>query len=149
MLICDEAVAALDGTVREQILALLREQQAERRFTIIFITHDLAVAREISHQAVVMYLGEPVEQAATAELFARPKHPYTRALLGAVPVPDPENPGGRASVAGEVPSALSPPSGCAFHPRCPHAQPRCADEAPELREVDGSLVRCHFAEDLV
>jgi oligopeptide/dipeptide ABC transporter ATP-binding protein len=149
MLICDEAVAALDGTVREQILDLLREQQAERRFTIIFITHDLAVAREISHQVVVMYLGGAVEQAATAELFARPRHPYTRALLGAVPIPDPESPGGRASVSGEVPSALSPPAGCAFHPRCPHAQPRCATEPPELREVGGSFVRCHFAEDLV
>lgn len=149
LLICDEAVAALDGTVREQILTLLREQQAERHFAMIFITHDLVVAREISHQAVVMYLGEPVEQAATAELFARPRHPYTRALFSAAPIPDPENPGGRASVSGEVPSALSPPAGCAFHPRCPHAQSRCRNEAPELREMGSSLVRCHFAEDLV
>jgi oligopeptide/dipeptide ABC transporter ATP-binding protein len=149
VLVCDEAVAALDGTVREQILALLREQQREGHFTIIFITHDLAVAREISHQVIVMYLGERVEQAATADLFTRPRHPYTRALLSAAPIPDPMNPGGKASVSGEVPSALNPPPGCAFHPRCPHARERCRTEAPEPREVDGSVVRCHFAEDLV
>ena len=149
VLVCDEAVAALDGTVREQVLQLLREQQREGHFTIIFITHDLVVAREISHQVIVMYLGEPVEQAATAELFDSPKHPYTRALLSAAPVADPANPGGRTSVSGEVPSALNPPTGCAFHPRCPHAQDRCRSEAPELREVGGSLVRCHLAEELV
>ena len=148
VLVCDEAVAALDGTVREHILELLQRQQQERRFTIIFITHDLAVARSISHQVVVMYLGEIVERSTTAKLFANPRHPYTQALLEAIPIADPDNPGGRASVAGEVPSALNPPAGCAFHPRCPHAQARCASDAPELREVGGSLVRCHFAEEL-
>ncbi len=147
-LVCDEAVAALDGTVRERILELLRQQQREGRFTIVFITHDLAVAREISHRVIVMYLGEAVEQAETGELFANPRHPYTRALLRAAPVPDPANPGGKTSVSGEAPSALQPPSGCAFHPRCPHAKERCRDEAPELREVGSSLVRCHFAEEL-
>ncbi len=149
VLVCDEAVAALDGTVREQILQLLRQQQRDGHFTIIFITHDLAVAREISHQVIVMYLGEPVEQAATADLFDNPRHPYSRALLNAAPVPDPANPGGKTSVSGEVPSALDPPTGCAFHPRCPHAKERCRDEQPELREIDGRFVRCHFAEELV
>jgi oligopeptide/dipeptide ABC transporter ATP-binding protein len=148
ILFCDEAVAALDGTVREQILELLREQQRDGHFTIIFITHDLRVAREISHQVIVMYLGEVVEQGSTQELFERPRHPYTRALLNAAPVPDPANPGGKASVAGEVPSSLNPPAGCSFHPRCPHAQDRCRTEAPELREVGDSRVRCHFAEEL-
>jgi oligopeptide/dipeptide ABC transporter ATP-binding protein len=148
ILFCDEAVAALDGTVREQILELLREQQRDGHFTIIFITHDLRVAREISHQVIVMYLGEVVEQGSTQELFERPRHPYTRALLNAAPVPDPANPGGKASVAGEVPSSLNPPAGCSFHPRCPHAQDRCRTEAPELREAGDSRVRCHFAEEL-
>ncbi len=148
VLVCDEAVAALDGTVRERILELLRRQQREGGFTIIFITHDLTVAREISHRVIVMYLGETVEQAATDDLFASPAHPYTRALLRAAPVPDPANPGGKTSVSGETPSPLQPPSGCAFHPRCPHARERCRDEAPQLREVGRSLVRCHFAEEL-
>ncbi len=149
VLVCDEAVAALDGTVRERILAMLRRQQRERGFTIVFITHDLAVARSISHRVVVMYLGEVVEEAATADLFSRPRHPYTRALLSAIPIADPGNPGGRASVAGEAPSALEPPPACAFHPRCPHAEKRCREEAPELRELGGSRVRCHLAEKLI
>jgi oligopeptide/dipeptide ABC transporter ATP-binding protein len=148
VLVRDEAVAALDGTVREHILELLRRQQAERPFAIIFNTHHMAVARSVSHRVAVMYLGMIVERASTADLFSAPRHPYTRALLEAIPIADPDNPGGRASVTGEVPSPLSPPSGCAFHPRCPHARRRCASDAPELRRVGGSLVRCHFAEDL-
>lgn len=148
VLVCDEAVAALDGTVRERVLELLRVAQRESGLAIVFITHDLAVARSISHRVAVMYLGEIVEQATTETLFGRPQHPYTRALLSAIPVPDPTNPGGKASVMGEIPSALTPPSGCAFHPRCPHVQGRCRSEAPDAREISGSRVRCHFAGDL-
>ena len=94
-----------------------------------------------------MYLGEPVELAATRELFACPRHPYTQALLAAIPVPDPDRPGGRASVAGEVPSVLDPPPGCAFHPRCPRAIERCRAEAPAPRELAGTVVSCHRAEE--
>jgi oligopeptide/dipeptide ABC transporter ATP-binding protein len=148
VLVCDEAVAALDGTVREQILELLREIQAESGLSIIFITHDLAVARSISHRVSVLYLGELVEQATTAELFAHPRHPYTQALLSAIPVPDPQSPGGKSSVVGEVPSALEPPPGCAFHPRCPHAKDQCRVDRPAAREVGATTVSCHLAEEL-
>ena len=148
VLVCDEAVAALDGTVRQQVLELLGKIQQESGLAIVFITHDLAVARSISHRVAVMYLGAIVEHAATAAVFSRPQHPYTQALLSAIPVPDPQNPGGKASLAGEIPSALTPPSGCAFHPRCPHARERCRSEAPAARDVAGSRVRCHFAGNL-
>jgi oligopeptide/dipeptide ABC transporter ATP-binding protein len=147
VLVCDEAVAALDGTVRKQILGLLRERQRATGLAIVFIAHDLAVVRSISHRVLVMYLGEPVELAATRELFACPRHPYTQALLAAIPVPDPDRPGGRASVAGEVPSVLDPPPGCAFHPRCPRAIERCRAEAPAPRELAGTVVSCHRAEE--
>ena len=148
VLVCDEAVAALDGTVRAQVLALLRKVQREAGLAIVFITHDLAVARSMSHRVAVMYLGEIVEHATTEALFGRPQHPYTRALLGAIPVPDPQSPGGKASVVGEIPSALTPPPGCSFHPRCGYAQERCGSEAPALRDISGSRVRCHFAGEL-
>lgn len=148
VLVCDEAVAALDGTVREQILAQLRIVQKESGLAIIFITHDLAVVRAISHRVLVMYMGALVELADNATLFANARHPYTRALLEAVPVPDPQHPGGRATLRGEVPSLLAPPSGCTFHPRCPHARDICAAETPQTRIVDGSTVACHLAEEL-
>ena len=148
VLVCDEAVAALDGTVRQQILALLRTAQEESGLAIIFITHDLAVVRAVSHRVLVMYMGALVELADNATLFAGARHPYTRALLEAVPVPDPEHPGGRATLRGEVPSLLSPPSGCTFHPRCPHAREICATETPQERTVGGSTVACHRAEEI-
>jgi oligopeptide/dipeptide ABC transporter ATP-binding protein len=148
VLVCDEAVAALDGTVREQVLAMLARIQAETGLAIVFISHDLAVVRAISHRVLVMYLGRLVELADNATLFGRPRHPYTQALLAAVPVPDPAAPGGKATIGGEVPSAISPPPGCAFHPRCPHAVSRCRDALPAARPVDGTLVACHLAEDL-
>ena len=146
VLVCDEAVAALDGTVRKQILRLLREVQEESGLAIIFITHDLAVVRAVSHRVLVMYLGRLVEMASNESLFGRPRHPYTRALLDAVPVPDPDNAGGRTAVTGEVPSALLPPTGCAFHPRCEWMQDECARSDPELRLVASTRAACHFAE---
>jgi peptide/nickel transport system ATP-binding protein len=148
VLVCDEAVAALDGTVRAQILGLLRDVQAENGLGIIFITHDLSVVRAISHRVLVMYLGGVVELADNATLFENARHPYTRALLEAVPVPDPENAGGKATLAGEVPSPLHPPDGCAFHPRCPHARDICRSETPKPRTIDGTIVTCHLAEEL-
>jgi len=148
VLVCDEAVAALDGTVREQILGLLREIQLESGLSIVFISHDLSVVRAVSHRVLVMYMGALVEAADNAAIFGTARHPYTRALLEAVPVPDPEHPGGKATLSGEVPSILSPPSGCAFHPRCPHARDICKTETPKQRTVDGTNVACHLAEEL-
>jgi len=148
VLVCDEAVAALDGTVRGQVLRLLQEIQRATGLAIIFITHDLAVVRAVSHRVLVMYLGRLVETAPNEALFTAPQHPYTRALLEAVPNPDPANPGGRASVSGEVPSALLPPDGCAFHPRCRYARARCRTEPPQLRRLLDATVSCHFAGQL-
>ena len=138
VLVCDEAVAALDGTVRKQILGVLRQAQQDSGLAIIFITHDLSVVRAISHRVLVMYMGAVVELADNAALFNRARHPYTQALLDAVPVPDPQNAGGRASLAGEVPSVLAAPKGCAFHPRCRHVQEQCTQEVPRLRELGGN-----------
>jgi len=148
VLVCDEAVAALDGSVRGQILSLLQREQRDTGLAIVFISHDLAVLRSISHRVMVLYLGRLAELADGTEIFDRPRHPYTRALLDAVPVPDPVAPGGRLSVRGEAPSILTPPPGCAFHPRCPYAQARCRVEVPQLRELDETLVACHRAEVL-
>ena len=148
VLVCDEAVAALDGSVREQILALLADAQSESGLSIVFITHDLAVVRAISHRVLVMYMGRLVELADSASLFTRARHPYTKALLDAVPVPDPAAAGGRAMLSGEVPSMLAPPPGCAFHPRCPHAVAICTNQLPEAREIDGVIVACHLAEEI-
>lgn len=148
VLVCDEAVAALDGTVRAQILGVLRKAQEDSGLSIIFITHDLSVVRAISHRVLVMYMGAVVELADNADLFKQARHPYTRALIDAVPVPDPLNAGGRASLAGEVPSALSPPQGCAFHPRCKYVQEACCRDLPSLRELDGTTVRCFRADEI-
>ena len=148
VLVCDEAVAALDGSARKQVLALFETLQREHGLSIIFISHDLAVVRGISHRILVMYMGKLVELADSAVLFARPRHPYTRALLDAVPVPDPLAPGGTSSLPGEMPSAFAPPSGCAFHPRCAHADERCAAERPVSRIVEGTTVACHRAEEI-
>jgi oligopeptide/dipeptide ABC transporter ATP-binding protein len=146
VLVCDEAVAALDGTVRDHILAELRKVQLSRGLSIIFIAHDLAVVREISHRVLVMYMGKLVEVAGRDALFSSPRHPYTQALLEAVPVPDPDAPGGKALIHGEAPSALNPPSGCMFHPRCPLARDACKTDEPELRRVGATQVACHLVE---
>jgi peptide/nickel transport system ATP-binding protein len=143
ILICDEAVAALDGTVRAQVLDLLRGVQAETGLSIIFISHDLAVVRSISHRVLVMYLGRLVEVADNERLFTSPAHPYTQALIRSVPVPDPVVAPGRAPLRGEVPSLLNPPAGCVFHPRCPRADPFCGTTAPALRDLGGTRVACH------
>ena len=142
VLVCDEAVAALDGSVRHRILELLRQLQEKMGLSIIFIAHDLAVVRSISHRIVVMYLGRVVEVADNASLFKRPQHPYTKALLDAVPVPDPTSGHTPTPLVGEIPSAFTPPSGCAFHPRCPEAIAQCSAAVPELRSVNGSKAAC-------
>ena len=146
VLICDEAVAALDGSVREQVLALLRDVQKETGLSIIFISHDLAVVRSISHRIMVMYMGQLVEMADNKKLFGSPRHPYTRALLDSVPVPDPVVAPKRAPLRGEVGSLVNPPSGCVFHPRCPIAEAICSNKVPRLVDRGGTRVACHFAE---
>ncbi|MDH3585955.1 MAG: ABC transporter ATP-binding protein [Gammaproteobacteria bacterium] len=148
VLVCDEAVAALDGSVRQQVLNLLHREQQATGLAIVFISHDLAVVRSISHRVMVLYLGRLVELADGAGIFRHPRHPYTRALLDAVPVPDPLAPGGRLSISGEVPSIIDPPSGCAFHPRCRYAEQRCRVELPLVRPVGEARVACHRAEEL-
>ena len=148
VLVCDEAVAALDGSVREQILQTLRELQQASGLSILFISHDLGVVRAISHRVLVMYLGRLVELADNASLFDRTQHPYTKALIDAVPVPDPDVVRETAVLSGEVPSILTPPSGCAFHPRCAYSVDRCVRELPLPRDVAATIVACHRAEEL-
>ena len=147
VLICDEAVAALDGTVRRAILDLLAAEQRRSGLSLVFITHDLAVVRQISDRVLVMYMGGIAELADNENLFARPRHPYTRALLDAVPQADPERVPPALPIEGEV-STEGRPSGCPFHPRCAYAVARCREEVPALRQVDGVEVACHRAEEL-
>jgi peptide/nickel transport system ATP-binding protein len=145
VLVCDEAVAALDGTVRRQVLDVLAVEQRDTGLSIVFISHDLAVVRAISHRVLVMYMGRLVESADSVALFESPRHPYTQALLASIPVPDPVVPPRRAVLRGEVSSLLDPPSGCVFHPRCPRAEAGCSDRSPALRKIGGSRVACHLA----
>jgi peptide/nickel transport system ATP-binding protein len=142
-LVCDEPTSALDVSVQAQILNLLRQLQQDLGLTCLFISHNLAVINYVSHDVGVMYLGRLTEVAPTRVLFEAPKHPYTQLLLAALPRLDTRG-RERAPITGEIPSPLNPPSGCAFHPRCPHANQRCRQERPELRsEPDGSQVACH------
>jgi len=148
VLVCDEAVAALDGTVQHEILQLLKTEQERSGLALIFITHDLAVVRQISHRVMVMYLGRACELASNETLFSKPLHPYSKALLSAVPVPDPAAQPSEVRLAGEVASMLLPPTGCPFHPRCQHAIAMCTEVTPELTRCNGGLVSCHRAAEL-
>jgi peptide/nickel transport system ATP-binding protein len=150
VIVCDEPVSALDVSIQGEIVRLLLELRAEFGLALVFIAHDLAVVRQISHRVMVMYLGRVMEVAHRDDLYARPRHPYTQALLGAVPLPDPDAERARAHplLGGELPSPIRPPSGCRFRTRCPHVIERCAADVPALRTFRGSLVACHRAEDL-
>ena len=142
VVVCDEAVSALDVSIQAQIINLLEQMQKEYNLTYLFISHALSVVRHISDRVMVMYLGRMVEFGETDELFANPLHPYTQALLSAVPQPDPDVKIDRVVLEGEVPNPAAPPSGCHFHPRCQYCTERCTREAPPLVEVNGRMVAC-------
>jgi peptide/nickel transport system ATP-binding protein len=146
LIICDEPVSALDVSVQAQIINLLDEMKKKYGLTMIFIAHDLAVVKNVSDRVIVMYLGKTCEVGEPDTMYASPAHPYTAALLAAIPVPDPEvRPDEERVLGGEIPSPMSPPSGCRFRTRCPKAQAKCVDEEPVMREVNpGHYVACHF-----
>ena len=146
LIICDEPVSALDVSIQSQILNLLGDLQAEMDLTYLFISHDLSVVRYLSDRVCVMFLGKVCELGVTREIYAEPLHPYTRFLLEAVPIPDPEaKKEAKNMLTGEIPSPVAPPSGCYFRTRCPYAEKRCGEESPELREVaPGRWAACHL-----
>jgi peptide/nickel transport system ATP-binding protein len=145
LIICDEAVSALDVSVKAQIVNLLQDLQKELGLALLFISHDLAIVEHMTHRVAVMYLGKIVEVAKKRDLFAAPKHPYTQALLSAVPVPEPGAARQRVILKGDVPSPINPPKGCRFHTRCPYAFDRCRTEEPPLRALAGGhMAACHL-----
>ena len=150
LIICDEAVSALDVSVKAQIVNLMSDLQDELGLALLFISHDLAIVEHLTHRVAVMYLGKIVEVADRRTLFASPRHPYTRALLSAVPVPDPTAPRDRVILKGDVPSPINPPTGCRFHTRCPYVFDRCRAEEPILRDMPaggpGQKAACHLDE---
>ncbi len=145
LVICDEPVSALDVSIQSQIINLMQEIQEEYRLTYLFIAHDISVVRHISDRIGVMYLGKMMEEATTDELFANPLHPYTKALLSSVPIPNPKRKREKIQLKGELPSPLNPPTGCVFHTRCPFAMERCKQEIPlKLQVNDKHIVACHL-----
>ena len=147
-LVLDEPVSALDVSIQAQVLNLLGELQDKLQLAYLFISHDLSVVKHIADEVMVMYLGKPVEQASREVLFDNPQHPYTKALLSATPVPDPGRQKERVLLKGELPSPIDPPTGCAFHPRCPVVFDRCAAETPHLQPAHAAQVSCHLMDEV-
>ena len=144
LIVCDEAVSALDVSIQSQIINLLLDLQREMHLALIFIAHDLAVVKHVSDRIAVMYLGEVVETATANNIYASPRHPYTQALISAIPMPDPTADRDRIVLVGDVPSPIDPPSGCRFHTRCRHAREDCKESKPQLDALrDGASVACH------